>query len=210
MTGHDDFRATVKHGYDGLAADYDAQRDDENPPDLLVDALADATVGDDGDQPRLLDVGCGGGRGVLAPFGDGFRATGVDFSREQLRLVGERAPGARRAQGDMTDLPFADDAFDALTALHSVIHVPSEQHPGVYEEFRRVLGGGGVAVVTAGQGAWSGTNDDWLDTGERMQWSFPDPEATERSFVDAGFDVRRFEDVSGGLSGGAWRFYRVE
>jgi ubiquinone/menaquinone biosynthesis C-methylase UbiE len=197
------FRAAVRDGYDELAAEYDDARDDSEPPAVLVDALAAVPEGG-----RLLDAGCGGGRGVLGAFADRFDAVGLDVSREQLRLAGERAPATERLQGDMTALPVRDDSVDALTALHSVIHVPSDQHVDVYREFRRVLRDGGEAVVTAGTAAFEDENEDWLDSDAAMRWSIPDPEATEAAFAGAGFEVVEYEVVSG-VSGGDWRFYRL-
>jgi SAM-dependent methyltransferase len=196
------FRDAVRRGYDALADEYDAVRDDSDPPAVLVDALADAAGG------RLLDAGCGGGRGVLGPLGGSFDAVGLDVSRTQLELAAERAPAAARVQGDMTCLPFAGDAFDAVTALHSVIHVPAARHADVYREFRRVLRDDGVAVVTAGTAAWEGGNDDWLDSGEHMQWSIPSPEETEAALADAGFRIEDSE-VEASDAGGEWRFYRL-
>lgn len=197
------FRAAVRDGYDQLAADYDAVRDDSEPPDVLVDALDAVPEGG-----RLFDAGCGGGRGVLDAFADRFDAVGLDVSREQLRLAGGRAPTARFVQGDMTALPLGGDSVDALTALHSVIHVPADQHVDVYREFRRVLRDGGEAVVTAGTAAFEDENEDWLDSGTAMRWSIPDPETTEAAFADAGFEVVDYDVVSG-VSGGDWRFYRL-
>jgi SAM-dependent methyltransferase len=197
------FRAAVRDGYDDLAAEYDAVRDDSDPPTVLVDALAAVPEG-----ARLLDVGCGGGRGVLGAFAARFDAVGLDVSREQLRLAGERAPTARFVQGDMTALPLRDDSVDALTALHSVIHVPSDQHVDVYREFRRVLRDGGEAVVSAGTAAFEAENEDWLDSGTAMRWSIPDPETTEAALADAGFEVVEYEVVSG-VTGGDWRYYRL-
>lgn len=197
------FRAAVRDGYDELAADYDDVRDDSEPPAVLADVLDSAP-----ENGRLLDVGCGGGRGVLGAFADRFDALGLDVSREQLRLASERAPAAGRLQGDMTALPLRDGSVDALTALHSVIHVPGDQHVDVYREFQRVLRDGGEAVVSAGTAAFEDENEDWLDSGAAMRWSIPAPETTEAAFAEAGFEVVDCEVVSG-VSGGDWRFYRL-
>jgi SAM-dependent methyltransferase len=194
------FRDAVRRGYDSLAADYDANRDPEPVP-LLAEALESVDPGS-----RLLDAGCGGGRGVLEPFADRFDAVGLDASREQLRLTGETATGTRRVQGDLTRLPFAADAFDAVTALHSIIHVPKAQNPAVYAELRRVLRDGGVAVVTGGTAPFEGENEDWLDSGAAMQWSIPGPDETESMLRDAGFEIRTVE-AYGSDAGGTWRFY---
>lgn len=194
-------RDAVRRGYDALAAEYDAVRDDSDLPDVLVDALG--SVPDGG---RLLDAGCGGGRGVLGPLGDRFDAVGLDVSRAQLTLAAERAPAAALVQGDMTRLPYADDAFDAVTALHSVIHVPADEHVAVYREFRRVLRDGGVAVVAAGTEDWEGENEDWLESGETMRWSILGEDATRAALADAGFEVVDSELVDSD-AGGTWRYY---
>lgn len=55
-------------------------------------------------------------------------AVGVDFSREQLRRAVDNAPAASLVQGDMAELPISDGVFDAVTAYHSVIHLPTAQH----------------------------------------------------------------------------------
>jgi len=201
VTTDDGLRDAVRRGYDALAADYDAVRDDSDLPDTLVDALASVPEGS-----RLLDAGCGGGRGVLGPLGDRFDAVGLDVSRAQLDLAAERAPDAALAQGDMTRLPYADDAFDAVTALHSIIHVPADEHAAVYREFRRVLRDGGVAVVAAGTEHWEGENDDWLDSGETMRWSILGEDETRTALADAGFEIADSELVDSD-AGGTWRYY---
>lgn len=43
----------------------------------------------------------------------------------------------------MADLPFADGVFDAVIAYWSLIHVPTEEHQTVIDEFARVLRPGG-------------------------------------------------------------------
>ena len=104
----------------------------------------------------------------------------------------------------MTALPFADDAFDGIAAYHSVIHVPTDEHPTVLGEFARVLRPVGHLLLTTGGGAWEGTNDDRLDTGVEMRWSIPSPEDSVSMLEDAGFEVRWqrvTDDTLGGDTG---------
>lgn len=139
---------------------------------------------------RVLDAGCGNGEPVLSHLDRTAGAVGVDFSREQLRRAVEAVPDAHLGQADMTALPFDDDAFDAVVAYWSLIHVPLNEHGAVLEEFSRVLGPGGRVLVCEGSGGeWVGENPDWLDTGVEMEWEIAGAEATVRQLREAGFEV---------------------
>jgi ubiquinone/menaquinone biosynthesis C-methylase UbiE len=177
-----DQKRTVREGYDRLAEEYDAQRSDD--PDFLDDFRERVPEGG-----RILDAGCGAGRPVAETLAEDYDLVGLDISREQVRLASERVPDESFVQGDMAALPLADESVDAVAAYHSVIHVPSTEHPAVAREFARVLQPNGVLLMTVGAGEWVGTNDDWLDTGVEMRWSVPGPEDGASMLADAGFEV---------------------
>jgi predicted SAM-dependent methyltransferase len=104
----------------------------------------------------------------------------------------------------MTRLPVRTGAVDAVTALHSTIHLPIDDHPAAYREFARVLRPGGWLLVTVSETAWTGRNDDWLDAGVEMRWSYPDEADSRAALADAGFEVvdRRLDD--GSLADETW------
>ena len=176
-------RRRVRDAYDDIAADYDHQRG-EDGADVLRELLARLDS-----NSRVLDAGCGGGRVGLDGLDADHRTVGLDFSREQLRLAAEAGRGDALAAGDMTALPFVDDAFDAVTSFYAVIHVPTGDHGTVLSEFARVVRPGGWLLFNTGDHEWEGANDDWLETGTRMEWSYPDPAETETLLADAGFEV---------------------
>lgn len=197
-----DHRETVRSGYDDVAADYLAERDgDGRERDVAVE-LADDLPADS----RVLDAGCGAGRPVTEELAPAHDVVGLDISREQLRLVGERLPGVDATQGDLANLPYADDAFDALVSYHAIIHVPKEEHAAVLDEFHRVLRTGGRLVVTMGTDEFEDEDDDWLDTGTTMAWSIHGRERNRELVVDAGFDVESIEEIDDEL-GGSFEFY---
>lgn len=199
MAGREQKRS-VRRGYDRLGETYDAAGG-EAVPRPLVDLRDDLpAVG------RLLDAGCGPGRPVLEPLSDLDRV-GVDFSATQLELARERVT-CPLVQGDMTRLPFQSGTFDAVTALHSVIHVPIDEHLDCYREFARVLRPGGWLVVTVAEEAWTGENDDWLDSGVRMEWSYPDLEESRSELREAGFEVVEEYAVHAEMDDYAWPFLR--
>lgn len=200
----DEWASAVMAGYDGVAEAYDDDRDPAHERALVESLAADLPEG-----ARVLDAGCGGGRAVLETLADEYDAVGVDLSGEQLALARERAPAAALARGDLTRLPVADRAADAVTALHSVIHVPREHHERAFAEFARVLRPGGHLLLTTGVGEWEGENDDWLDSGAAMQWSFHGRDRSLALLDSVGFDVTE-EAVRGDeLGGGEWLFVRA-
>ncbi|WP_436909285.1 class I SAM-dependent methyltransferase [Halosimplex marinum] len=200
----DEWASAVMSGYDGVAAAYDDDRDPAHEA-ALVESLAADLPGD----ARVLDAGCGGGRAVLEALASEYDAVGVDLSPEQLALARERAPAAALARGDLTRLPITDGAVDAVTALHSVIHVPREHHERAFAEFARVLRPGGHLLLTTGVGEWEGRNDDWLDSGAAMQWSFHGRERSLELLDSAGFDVTEEVVRDDELGGGEWLFVRA-
>lgn len=53
---------------------------------------------------------------------------------------------------DVANLPFKENAFDGIVSMHTIHHLPMDEHKAGYEELYRVLGAGKKAVVVNG---WS-------------------------------------------------------
>ncbi|MDF1499267.1 MAG: class I SAM-dependent methyltransferase [Anaerolineales bacterium] len=49
--------------------------------------------------------------------------------------------------GDLANLPFKPEAFDAAVSMHVIYHLPMEDQESAFREFFRVLSPGGEAVV---------------------------------------------------------------
>lgn len=182
-----DRRRAVQTAYDDLGETY-AERATAGTTPEPVERFREEL----GPRDWLLDAGCGPGGETLAAAGD--RGVGLDFSREQLELAQTTVPG-ELVQGEMTALPFADDSFDAVSAMYSLIHVPLADHRTVLAEFSRVLRPGGTLLVTEGSQEWIGSNPDWLDSGTEMHWSIAGPDATREDLRACGFTVRGVWDV---------------
>jgi len=86
-----------------------------------------------GPDDRLLDVGCGGGVFMRhARALTGCRVTGVDHSRDMVRLA-----GADAVRGSAEQLPFADGSFTAVSSLVAFFFFPDPVC--ALTEMRRVL-----------------------------------------------------------------------
>ncbi|MBK7601392.1 MAG: class I SAM-dependent methyltransferase [Acidobacteria bacterium] len=105
----------------------------------------------------ILDIGCGTGATMdhLKRYGE---VQGIDLSELPLRFSRKRGH-SRVMLASATELPFADNSFDLLTALDVIEHLDDDVRG--LGEIRRVLKPGAPAVifVPAFQALW-GPNDD--------------------------------------------------
>lgn len=199
-------KQVVRRGYDAITDTYAETRTDDSSDVTVCERFLDELEAGD----RLLDAGCGQGIPVPARASESIDAVGIDLSRGQLEAARANAPLTSLTQGDMTRLPFAGDAFDAVTAYYSLIHVPEGEHQTVLDEFARVLRPGGQALVVEGTSEWHGTNPDWLDTGREMQWHIVGPEVTREQLQAAGFEVADEHLVGDGLDEDAtWQVFEA-
>lgn len=103
---------------------------------------------------RVLDLGCGVGHSfhLLAPR----ETVGVDI--EPDALVGQ---DRETHVADMRALPFGDDAFASIVAIHSIEHVPDPDR--ALAEAARVLEPGGIAVYATPNRLVFGRPDEIID-----------------------------------------------
>ncbi|MBN2310052.1 MAG: class I SAM-dependent methyltransferase [Candidatus Hydrogenedentes bacterium] len=109
-------------------------------------------------RPRMLDVGCGTGA-TLSAWADTADCTGVDFSAEALRFCRKRGL-ERLAAGSASDLPFADESFDAVVSFDVICHrsIPDKIKP--LQEMYRILRPGGVLLLNLPAYQWLHSSHD--------------------------------------------------
>ena len=96
---------------------------------------------------KALDLGCGNGKTVSTLIDKGMDVTGIDFSEVAINQCKERFPQADFLVGDVTNLPFNDNTFDYVTAVHVLEHLDDKQLAATVREIRRVLVPGGYVFV---------------------------------------------------------------
>jgi cyclopropane fatty-acyl-phospholipid synthase-like methyltransferase len=146
-------KRVVEAGYDRVAERYLSTKDPEDTPTL--EALEDLARGLP-PESAVLDLGCGAGIPATRWLAQRFTVTGVDISARQLELARQRVPTADFLKADMTDLHFAPETFDAVVALHSIIHVPRTEHLTLLQNIRRWLKPGGAFLATLSVGELEG------------------------------------------------------
>ncbi len=184
------FKRVVETGYDRIAERYLASKDAEDPTTL---AALDELARELSPGAAVLDLGCGAGVPATRRLAQRFAVTGVDLSTRQLELARQHVPAANFLKADMTDLSFAPEAFAAVVAFHSIIHLPRAEHPALLGKIRRWLKPGGVFLATWALGEWEGEENDWEGWGAPMRWSHHDGETSLELLRGAGFALERAE-----------------
>ena len=126
--------------YSKQARAYDSTRGAS--PSVLA-PLREALAGAPG--PALLDVGGGTGNYAEALAGEGWQPVVLDRSREMLEHA--TAKRLQTVHGEASELPFAEQSFDAVMLVSMLHHVGDRRH--ALAEARRVLRLGGSLAVMA-------------------------------------------------------------
>lgn len=135
-----------------VAKRYNAQR---AHPAQVSEQIGATIAQQANDNAPILEIGVGTGRIALPVVEAGKYVVGIDISTKMMQEVFQANEASSRAldllQADMHHLPFADNRFAAVTAVH-VLHLASDWQRTLHE-IARVLKPDGVFI----QG------DDWID-----------------------------------------------
>jgi cyclopropane fatty-acyl-phospholipid synthase-like methyltransferase len=185
-----DCRALVMHGYDQCAGRYGATRRSETVPDvdLLIDMLDEGA--------RILDIGCGAGVPVARTLAQRFEVTGVDLSKEMVRLARKNVPDATFMHADIMEIDLPDAGFDAVVAFYTVFHIPKEHHKALFQRIHLWLKVGGYLLVTVAD------EDGEPYTGEfhgvTMYWSHHGLQEYLEMLGETGFELIRTTSIGHG------------
>lgn len=101
---------------------------------------------------HIADIATGPGTLAIEAAQRGHRVEALDFSRDMLDILAQRAQGLSQLvarEGDGQALPYADGQFDAAFSLFGLMFFPDRARG--FAELYRVLKPGGRAVVSSWQ-----------------------------------------------------------
>jgi ubiquinone/menaquinone biosynthesis C-methylase UbiE len=179
-------KRTVEAGYDSVAEQYLATKDAGDTRTLTELKNLDSKLTK---EAAILDLGCGAGIPATRWLSQRFSVTGVDISERQLELARRLIPRASFIKGDMTNLNFEPDAFDAVISLHAITHVPAAEQPVLLRDIYRWFKPAGLFLATWATGEWEGEEENWEGWGAPMWWSNLDSNANLKMLHDAGLVV---------------------
>ena len=142
---------------------------------------------------RLLDLGCGTGESFPRLFLDrGWSVIGVDFSKRMLELASKHVPEMEAIHADMRQVEFESSLFDAITAIYSLFHIPTNDHVPLFNKFYRWLCPKGKALFTYATKEFTGSNkfDGYIEfMGRELYYSHKSPEELYADLEEIGFNI---------------------
>jgi SAM-dependent methyltransferase len=158
----------IQQSYDAVADAYAAAMYRELDGKPLDRELLDWLVERAAPLGPICDLGCGPGQIAAYLNAHGAAVCGVDLSAGMVRVARTLLPGVSFEQGDLRALDAPEASYGGIAAFYSIIHIPREDVPVAFAEFRRVLKPGGVALISCHLGDGDIGADDFLVKGVRF------------------------------------------
>ncbi len=137
----------IRDSYDSAAeayAEHLATELDHKPLDRhLLNRFAEEARG----SGLVADLGCGPGHVARYLQERGVTVVGIDLSPGMIRVAAGLHPGVELRVGDMTRLDFPDASLGGVVAFYSIVHFGPDERGAVFQEIRRVLKPGGLALI---------------------------------------------------------------
>lgn len=116
---------------------------------------------------KVLDIGCGGGANIanwLAKCTNG-HVTGIDYSKvsveesEKLNAIAIKQGKCDIVYGDVSSMPFDDEAFDCVSAFETVYFW--EDLEKCFAEVHRVMKSGGIFLICNESDGTNSKDEKW-------------------------------------------------
>jgi 2-polyprenyl-3-methyl-5-hydroxy-6-metoxy-1,4-benzoquinol methylase len=107
---------------------------------------------------RILDLGCGPGRDLVAFQEMGYEVTGLDATPAFVEMAKQIA-GCEVWQQSFLSLNLPKNTFDGIFANASLIHVPNVEMLGVLQNLHQALSENGVLLMSMVRGNHEGYSE---------------------------------------------------
>lgn len=109
---------------------------------------------------EILELGCGSGVQTKLLLDLGLSVVGIDISPNMITEAKKRAPKGEYLVGDIASVAFAKDSFDGIYARASLLHIPKNLIPKVFESVNKMLKTGGYFYLAIKEGKGEGEVED--------------------------------------------------
>lgn len=144
---------------------------------------------------KILDAGCGSGRDARYFTEKGYEVIGIDLATNLLNIAQSEAPKASFQKMDIRKIEFADDFFDGIWAMASVLHLPKNQLDTALAEFFRVLKPEGILYLSVKQGVGERYISKDYYINHRKYFSFYQKDEISSHLSTIGFTVNESSSV---------------
>jgi SAM-dependent methyltransferase len=109
----------------------------------LLNRFAEATRG----RGLVADFGCGPGHVARYLHEQGVEMIGTDLSPGMVEIAASLHPGLDFRVDDMTRPNFVDGSLAGIVSFYSIVHFEAAELGAIFQQMRRVLAPGGLALV---------------------------------------------------------------
>ncbi|KGO76965.1 Methyltransferase type 11 [Penicillium italicum] len=150
-------------------------------------------------QINILELGCGAGVPCTEHLAsrEYISVTANDISETQIAMAKKRLPQSMKLiQGDMMELEFSRESFDAVMAMYSIFHLPRDEQTTILRRIFDWLKPGGRLLANFPETGFASSSDQaWLGgTKGAMHWSGWGREEMRRLLAEIGF-VMQIDEV---------------
>ena len=166
---------SIRESYDSAAGAYAEHLAGElvhKPLDRhLLNRFAEQTRG----RGLVADLGCGPGHVARYLQEQGVTTVGLDLSPGMVEVAASLHPGLDFRVDDMTRLDLADASLAGIVSFYSIVHFEAAELGAVFQQMRRVLAPGGLALVAFHIGDQVVHLDDLFGVPVSLDFRFHDP-----------------------------------
>jgi ubiquinone/menaquinone biosynthesis C-methylase UbiE len=186
---NESIKQSVRESYDRLAQEYAHHyyRELESKP--LDRELLDRFAARVRQLGQVCDMGCGPGHIARYLREAGATVFGLDLSPQMITQARRLNPDISFREGDMTALDIPGATLAGIVAFYSIVNVPKESLPTVFQEMERVLRPEGVLLLSFHIGDEIVHPDSLLGQPVSMDFFFFQPSHIRQCLEDAGFAV---------------------
>ncbi len=147
--------------------------------DLLIKYLQPAS--------HILDVGCGSGHPIASYLIEqGFHVTGVDASKELLKIAEKKCPLMKCVYGDIRNVDI-QNRYDAIVEWWCLFHLPKQDHETIIARCAAWLKEGGILEFTTGDHEYVGISSNMLN--QALPYFSLSPTCYEKYLKKYGFKI---------------------
>lgn len=139
---------------------------------------------------EVLELGCGSGVQSRQLSDLGLEVVGIDISPNMVLEAKKRASKANFLVGDIATVTFSANTFDGIYARASLLHIPKDMIPKVFESINKMLRNGGIFYLAVKEGKGEGeVEDSRHGINVKRFFSFFVKEEIEKLLEEAGFKI---------------------
>jgi 2-polyprenyl-3-methyl-5-hydroxy-6-metoxy-1,4-benzoquinol methylase len=169
--------------YDAIASGFAEMRDsfaaEKKYLDLFMEYLSP--------KASILDVGCGSGYPIASYLiENGFQVTGVDGSKELLKIAKTKCPLMRSLYGDVRNIDI-QEKFDGIIEWWCLFHLPKIDHTKMITRFAHWLKPNGILEFTTGDSEYESSDSNMLN--QELSFFSLNPSEYETCLRKNGFKI---------------------